>query len=62
MISLAYEDFLKSTKIPKDLVEEYAKTTSEAFVSWCEAKEKDDFELFAPKLEKFEKSITTYID
>ncbi|MDY6765646.1 MAG: carboxypeptidase M32 [Halobacteria archaeon] len=42
----------RSTKVPRELVEEISKTSSEAHPVWKEAKENDEFEKFAPTLEK----------
>ncbi|MEM4963962.1 MAG: carboxypeptidase M32 [Pyrobaculum sp.] len=39
-------------KVPPEVVREFAKVTSEAFVAWKNAKEKAKFELFAQYLEK----------
>jgi carboxypeptidase Taq len=42
----------RATKVPTELVEEISATTSEATPVWEEAKEEDDFSIFAPTLEK----------
>lgn len=39
-------------KLPKEFIEEFVKTTSEATVAWKNAKEKNDFSIFQPYLEK----------
>ena len=39
-------------RVPPEIVKEFAKVTSEAFVVWRNAKEKAKFDLFAPHLEK----------
>ena len=39
-------------KLPKEFIEDFVRTTSEATVIWREAKEKGDFSIFAPYLEK----------
>jgi len=39
-------------RVPPEVVKEFAKVTSEAFVAWRNAKEKARFDLFAPYLEK----------
>jgi len=41
----------RAVAVPRDLVEEITRTTSEAHPVWKEAKENDDFESFAPTLE-----------
>jgi len=42
----------KDTKLPRELVEEFAKTTSLAQGVWQEARKKNDFKHFLPSLEK----------
>jgi carboxypeptidase Taq len=42
----------KATKLPKSLVEEFAKTTSLAQGKWAEARKNRDFKAFQPWLEK----------
>jgi carboxypeptidase Taq len=45
-------DYGRSKKIPKELVEEFARVSSEAQVAWVEARSQKDFSLFQPHLEK----------
>jgi len=45
-------DHDRSRKIPKDLVEAFARVSSEAQVAWVEARSKKDFSVFRPHLEK----------
>ena len=40
--------FERATKLPKELVEHASKTSTLAKAAWSEAREKDDFPLFAP--------------
>lgn len=42
----------RATKLPQELVERDSETSSLAKAAWAEAREKDDFGLFAPHLEK----------
>jgi len=42
----------RATRVPGDLVEEISATTSNALPTWKEAKQNDDFDAFAPTLEK----------
>ena len=42
----------RETSVPQELVEEISETTANAHPKWKEAKENDDFEAFAPTLEK----------
>jgi carboxypeptidase Taq len=41
-----------ATRVPADYVAEFALVTSKAFEAWVEAKEKSDFSIFQPHLEK----------
>ena len=52
------------TKVPKKTIIELTKTTSEAFIPWREAREKNDFTLFLPHLKKIinlEREIANYL-
>ncbi|AGB38174.1 carboxypeptidase M32 [Natronococcus occultus] len=42
----------RETSVPQELVEEISETTANAHPTWKQAKEDDDFEQFAPTLEK----------
>ena len=42
----------RKRRVPRDLIEEISQTSSEALPVWKEAKAEDDFESFAPTLEK----------
>ncbi|USZ69324.1 carboxypeptidase M32 [Halorussus salilacus] len=42
----------RAVRVPQDLVEEISQVSSEALPVWKEAREEDDFETFAPTLEK----------
>lgn len=39
-------------RVPKDLIVEFSKATTESFMAWQEAKQNDDFASFRPHLEK----------
>src|SRR6056297_4000173 len=45
-------EYERAARVPNDLVEELTQTTSEALPKWEQAKEEDDFSIFAPTLEK----------
>ncbi|QLG29075.1 carboxypeptidase M32 [Halorarum halophilum] len=47
----ARREYERGTAVPRDLVEELSRTSSEALSAWEEAKANDDFEAFAPHLE-----------
>lgn len=46
------EDFDKARKYSTEFVQELSRAQSEAFQAWRKAKEADDFEIFAPELER----------
>lgn len=52
LIKVAQRKFDKSTKIPVDLVIDFSRTTAIAHFAWQEAREKNEFKLFQPHLEK----------
>jgi carboxypeptidase Taq len=47
-----WRDVEKSLKIPTDLVEEMARLATEAFAAWADAREKSDFKIYQPYLQK----------
>jgi carboxypeptidase Taq len=47
-----WRDVEKSLKIPTEMVEEMARLSTEAFAAWADAREKSDFKLYQPYLEK----------
>ncbi|CAN0602606.1 unnamed protein product, partial [Ectocarpus sp. 12 AP-2014] len=51
-LALIRRRFEKTTKIPEKLSTALARTTSLAHRTWAEARETNDFDLFAPKLEE----------
>ena len=60
-----YEGYEKMKKIPKDLYTEYQVLSSESDAVWHEAKDKNDFAMFEPYLQKMfdmSKLIYTYTD
>jgi len=48
----AYRAYHRAVKLPKRLVEELARTTSQARLAWAESKRKSDFATFRPWLER----------
>ncbi|GAH24173.1 unnamed protein product, partial [marine sediment metagenome] len=48
----AKRDYEQEIKLPTELVEEISKTSSLGYVKWVEAREKNDFSIFQPVLEK----------
>lgn len=55
------KEFERSKKIPAPLYKEYVITTSKAETIWEEAKEKSDFAMFQPYLEKIVSLTTEFI-
>ena len=59
------KDIEKARKVPSEFVEKMSKTTTLAYPAWEEAREKSQFSLFAPHLEKIvelEKEYCEFID
>ncbi len=52
MIQRLYKDVEKARKLPKEFVEELSRVTSLGTIAWQEAREKKDFKIFQPHLEK----------
>lgn len=52
VVKVLYQDVIDARKLPVEFVEELSKTSSMAVMAWQEAKEKNDFKIFAPWLEK----------
>lgn len=52
LITLAYKKFDKNRKVPTEMAAEMAKTSALAQDAWVEAKNKSDFSLFKPFLQK----------
>lgn len=60
LIKRVAEDYAKATKVPTEWVAEFARVTTIAQMEWQNAREKDDFELFRPHLEKIVELRRTY--
>ncbi len=55
----------RATSVPQELVEELSETTANAHPVWKQAREEDDFEAFAPTLEKLvelKREYAEYVD
>ncbi|MEK6890509.1 MAG: carboxypeptidase M32 [Nanoarchaeota archaeon] len=52
LIDVTYRRLLKARKIPESYVEELSRVTTHATAKWREAREKKDFSIFEPHLEK----------
>ena len=62
VVNRLYKDVEKSRKIPSKFVEKLSKTTTIAYHSWEEAREKNDFKLFSEHLEKIIELKKEYCD
>jgi carboxypeptidase Taq len=47
-----YKDVEKSLKIPVEMVEQMARLSTQAFAAWADAREKSDFKIYQPYLQK----------
>ncbi len=56
------KDVEKARKIPSDFVEKMTKTTTLAYTAWEEARNKNDFKVFSPHLEKIIELEKQYCD
>ncbi|MGI8637372.1 MAG: carboxypeptidase M32 [Segetibacter sp.] len=52
IVRQTWRDVEKASKLPTEFVEEMSKLTSQAFGVWAEARQKSDFKIFQPILEK----------
>jgi carboxypeptidase Taq len=52
LVRVARRDFDKAHRVPSDLVAEIARAGSAARTAWLEARERNDFRVFAPALER----------
>ncbi len=52
LVQELWKSHIREKRIPLSHVEEFANVTTNAFYKWVEAKEKKDFQIFEPSLEK----------
>ena len=52
LVNEIWRDYHRAAALPKEFVEELSQASSMAHPDWVEAREKNDFNLFAPHLEK----------
>ncbi len=52
IVRVLWREIDRARKVPPEFVYEMAKTAQEANMAWREAREKDDFEIFRPHLER----------
>lgn len=51
-IRLSLEDYEKNKKLPSSFIDELTRQTSASYNAWIKARKANDFELYAPELEK----------
>ena len=51
-VSVIQQDYDQATRLPAEFVAEFTRETALAHEVWAEARQKSDFKLFQPKLEK----------
>ncbi len=61
LIKVASRDYEKATRVPADFVVEMTQVTTQAFQAWVEARQKADFAMFRPHLEKIIELTHRYI-
>jgi carboxypeptidase Taq len=61
LVRLAARDFEKAVRVPSDYVAEFNQATALAFQAWAEARQKSDFAIFRPHLEKIVELTRRYI-
>ena len=52
LVKVTVKDYDKALRIPTHFVEEFARVTTMANMAWVEARQKADFSLFSPHMEK----------
>jgi carboxypeptidase Taq len=62
MVYQAHRSYDRATKIPASFVETWAKQRSKAQAVWIEARQKNDFKLFAPELSRVFELSRQYAD
>ncbi|HPS56876.1 MAG TPA: carboxypeptidase M32 [Spirochaetota bacterium] len=61
MVKVAQRDYLKEVRVPADYVEEFSIVTTAAHHAWTEAREKSDFAVFRPHLERIVELNRRYV-
>lgn len=61
MIRVVSRDYDKARRVPPEFVQEQAIVTTKAFEAWMEARQKSDFSIFRPHLEKVVDLVHKYI-
>lgn len=61
MIRVASRNYDKAKRVPPEFVQEQAIVTTKAFEAWMQARQKSDFSIFRPHLEKVVELVHKYI-
>jgi carboxypeptidase Taq len=61
LLKVTRHDYDRATRVPSEFVAEFEVVTSKAFGAWVEAREKSDFSIFEPHLEKVVELNQRYI-
>ena len=61
IVRVAARDYDKARRVPPSFIAEQALVTSKAFEAWVEAKNKSDFSIFQPHLEKVVELVHKYV-
>lgn len=61
ILRVASRKYDKATRVPSDFIAEQAVISSKAFEAWGEAREKSDFSIFQPHLEKVVELVKRYV-
>jgi carboxypeptidase Taq len=61
IVRVAARDYEKARRVPPSFIAEQALVTSKAFEAWVEARNKSDFSIFRPHLEKVVELVNNYI-
>jgi carboxypeptidase Taq len=61
LVRVARRDYNKAKRVPPEFVAEQARVTTRAFDAWREARQKADFSIFQPHLEKVVELVKRYI-
>lgn len=61
LIKVAARDYEKATRVPADFIVEMTQVATQAFQVWVEARQKSDFALFRPHLERIVELARRYV-
>lgn len=61
LLKVTRHDYDLATRVPSEFVAEFAVTTSKSYEAWVEAREKSDFSIFQPRLEKLMELNQRYV-